>query len=393
MMRIALARYRYSPHGGAERYLDGLGERLREAGADVRILSSSWEGAEKTVSSWERIRVPKWPASLRPFLFAQAVGRWARAHPEWLLFSWERLPGAEVVRAGDGCHAEWLMRKRALKARHAAALDRLRPLNRTHIRLERQMFLSEKLLAVIANSARGKEEIVRHYGVPAENVSVVHNGVDLSRFPAAKREEARANLRGRFAISEDETVFLFVGSGFARKGVGALTDAAIALARTGKRFRILVVGKGDPRPYMNRAAASGAGSALRFLGPVSGAEEFYLGSDAFVFPTVYEPFSNACLEAMAAGLPVITTGTNGVTEIFRDGDAGFVLADPFDVPALAGHMEELLDPALRMRMGTAAREAAERVPLEKKVGEILGVLSRAWEKKTGKPSGQAALPG
>jgi UDP-glucose:(heptosyl)LPS alpha-1,3-glucosyltransferase len=391
-MRIAFVRYRYSPHGGAERYLDGLAERLRETGSEVRILSSSWEGAEKTVSSWERIRVPKRPASFRPFLFALAVGRWARAHPEWLLFSWERLPGAEVVRAGDGCHAEWLIRKRSLRP-HTAVLDRMRPLNRAYLLLERKMFSSGKLLGVIANSSRGKEEIVRHYGVPAENVFVVHNGVDLSRFPAAKREAARANLRGRFAISGDETVFLFVGSGFARKGVGALTDAAVALARTGTRFRILVVGKGDPRPYMSRARSAGAGHALLFPGPVDGAEEFYLGSDAFVFPTVYEPFSNACLEAMAAGLPVITTRTNGVTEIFRDGDAGFVLADPFDVTALAGRMEELLDPALRGRMGTAARQAAERVPLEKKVGEILGVLTRAWEKKTGKPSGEAALPG
>lgn len=392
-MRVALARYRYTPHGGAERYLDGLAERLREAGAEIRILSSFWEGAERTASFWERVRVPRRPALFRPFLFALAVGRWARAHPDWLLFSWERLPGAEVVRAGDGCHAEWLMRKRALKAPRAAALDRLRPLNRTLVQLERQMFQSEKLLAVIANSARGREEIVRHYGVPAGNVVVVHNGVDLSRFPAAKRDEARACLRERLGIPRDETVFLFVGSGFARKGVGALTDAAIALARAGHRFRVLVVGKGDPRPYLDRAASAGAAGVLQFLGPVSGAEDIYLGSDAFVFPTVYEPFSNACLEAMAAGLPVVTTETNGVTEIFRDGDAGFVLADPFDVSALAGRMENLLGPALRERMGAAARRAAEGVPLGKKVEEILGVLARAWEKKTGKPSGEAALPG
>jgi len=255
------------------------------------------------------------------------------------------------------------------------------------------MFRSKDLLAVIANSARGKEEIVRHYGVPPGNIFVVHNGVDLSRFPAANRDEARANLRGRFAIPADETVFLFVGSGFARKGVGALTDAAIALAKSGRRFHVLVVGKGDSRPYIDRTAEAGVGNILRFTGPLGGAEEIYLGSDAFVFPTVYEPFSNACLEAMAAGLPVITTETNGVTDLFADGDAGFVFADPFDVSALAGCMERLLDPALRMRMGAAARRAAELVPLEKKVGEILGVLSGAWERKTGRPSGNAALPG
>jgi UDP-glucose:(heptosyl)LPS alpha-1,3-glucosyltransferase len=189
----------------------------------------------------------------------------------------------------------------------------------------------------------------------------------------------------RFGIPEEETVFLFVGSGFVRKGMGALTDAAIALARRRKRFRILVVGKGDPRPYRERAKAGGAGGAFLFPGPVSGAEDFYLGSDAFVFPTIYEPFSNACLEALAAGLPVITTEANGAAEIFRDGDAGFLLADPFDAATLADRMEDLLDSSLRSRMGAAARAAAEQVPLEKKVGEVFRVLSLAWERKTGEP--------
>ncbi|MGZ8449802.1 MAG: glycosyltransferase family 4 protein, partial [Candidatus Deferrimicrobiaceae bacterium] len=226
-MRVAIARYRYSPHGGGERYLDALAERLRETGADLRILSSSWERAEMSGSSWVPLRVPNRPAPVRLFLFARAVRQWARAHPDWLLFSWERLPGTEVYRAGDGCHAEWLARKRSLRP-HAAALDRMRPLHRAHLLLERKMFSSEKLLAVIANSSRGKEEIIRHYGVAGEKIVVIHNGVDLSRFPASEKDRARAALRGRFGIPEEETVFLFVGSGFARKGMGALTDAAIA---------------------------------------------------------------------------------------------------------------------------------------------------------------------
>jgi UDP-glucose:(heptosyl)LPS alpha-1,3-glucosyltransferase len=383
-MRVAIARYRYSPHGGGERYLDALAKRLRETGSDLRILSSSWERAEMSGSSWVPLRVPNRPAPVRLFLFARAVRQWARTHPDWLLFSWERLPGTEVYRAGDGCHAEWLARKRALRPR-TAALDRMRPLHRAHLLLERKTFSSEKLLAVIANSFRGKEEIVRHYGVAGEKVVVIHNGVDLSRFPASEKGRARAALRMRFGIPEEETVFLFVGSGFVRKGMGALTDAAIALARRRKRFRILVVGKGDPRPYRERAKAGGAGGAFLFPGPVSGAEDFFLGSDAFVFPTIYEPFSNACLEALAAGLPVITTEANGAAEIFRDGDAGFLLADPFDAATLADRMEDLLDSSLRSRMGAAARAAAEQVPLEKKVGEVFRVLSLAWERKTGEP--------
>jgi len=122
-MRVAIARYRYSPHGGGERYLDALAERLRETGADLRILSSSWERAEMSGSSWVPLRVPNRPAPVRLFLFARAVRQWARAHPDWLLFSWERLPGTEVYRAGiESVHPSQRMAARSLGLSYTQAL-------------------------------------------------------------------------------------------------------------------------------------------------------------------------------------------------------------------------------------------------------------------------------
>ena len=380
-MKVALVRHRYSPHGGAERYMDTLSAALSDAGVEVRILCATWDGSSAGRVAVERIAVPRKPVPLRILLFARAVREWADNHPEWLLFSLERVPGAEVYRAGDGVHAEWLLRKRALRP-GSWPLDYLRPLNLAYLHLERAMFNSPALRLVIANSNRGREEIVRRFRFPAEKILVVHNGIDMARFPPGRKSDARARFRKRFGEPDGETVFLFVGSGFARKGVGTIARAARLLAERGSEaFRVVLVGKGDPATYVQ--AAGPASGRLLFTGPVAGADDLFLGADAFVFPTVYEPFSNACLEAMAAGLPVVTTTGNGASEVLRDGESGFLLEDPLDAPALADRMERLLSPDDRRRMGERARRAAEEHPVERNTRETLEVLDAAWKAKRG----------
>ncbi len=375
-MKVALVRHRYSPHGGAERYMDTLAAALSDAGAEVRILCASWDGSSAGKVSVERISVPRKPVPLRLLLFARAVREWAARHPEWLLFSLERVPGAEVCRAGDGVHAEWLLRKRALRP-GSWPLDYLRPLNLVYLHLERAMFGSPALRRVIANSNRGREEIVRRFGLPAETIRVIHNGIDIARFPLDRKADARRSFRTRFGIPDAETVFLFVGSGFARKGVGTIARAARLLAERGcEPFRVVLVGKGDPSAYVRSAGP--ASDRLLFTGPVAGADDLFLGADAFVFPTVYEPFSNACLEAMAAGLPVITTLANGASEVLREGESGFLLEDPLDASALADRMGKLFSLGLREQMGEQARRLAEAHPVERNTRETLEVLESVW---------------
>jgi len=380
-MKVALVRYRYSSHGGAERYMDTLSTALSGAGAEVRILCASWDGSSAGQVGVEKIFSPRRPVPLRILLFARAVREWAAKHPEWLLFSLERVPGAEVYRAGDGVHAEWLLRKRSLRP-GSWPLDYLRPLNLAYLHLERAMFDAPALRLVIANSNRVREEIVRRFGLPSEKIRVVHNGVDIARFPPDRKADARVRFRQRFGMPDGETVFLFVGSGFARKGVGTIARAARLLAERGcEAFRVVLVGKGDPSTFVRSAGP--ASDRLLFTGPVAGADDLFLGADAFVFPTVYEPFSNACLEAMAAGLPVVTTTVNGASEILREGVSGFLLEDPFDAAALGNRMEKLLSSDLRQRMGEQARRIAEAHPVERNTRETLEVLDSAWKARGG----------
>jgi UDP-glucose:(heptosyl)LPS alpha-1,3-glucosyltransferase len=262
-------------------------------------------------------------------------------------------------------------------------LDHLRPLNLAYLRLEKKLFTSPRLLSVISNSERGRDEIVRRFSVPPTRIAVVRNGVDLARFPLERRDASSSALRALLGIGAEETIFLYVGSGFARKGVGALTRAAVRLARTGAKFRVVVVGKGDAGPYRRILREGGAEGRVHFTGPVAGAAEFLLGADAFVFPTIYEPFSNACLEAMAACLPVITTAVNGVSEVIRDGVSGLVVDDPMGDAGIADRMERLLSVDTRRRMGEEARRAAAALTPERNAEETLSVLEAAWRKKTG----------
>jgi len=380
-VKVALVRYRYSPHGGAERYVDALSAGLAAAGAEVRLLCASWDGASSSAVPVERFPVPSKPAPLRLLLFARAVRGWARRNPGWLLFSLERIPGAQVYRAGDGVHAEWLRRKRVLRPR-SWPLDFLRPLNLAYLGLERATFASPALRLVIANSIRGRDEIVRRFGVSPERIAVVRNGVDSARFPPERKGPERERLRRRYGIAAGETVFLFVRSGFARKGGGTIARAARRLSERGfEAFRIVLAGKGDPGPYVREAGP--ASRRLVFAGPVMPPEPLFLGADAFVFRTIYEPCSNACLEAMAAGLPVVTTAANGASELLAEGVSGYILPDPADPVALGDRMERLLSAEVRASLGERARRIAQAYTLERNRMETLAVLDRAWKASGG----------
>jgi UDP-glucose:(heptosyl)LPS alpha-1,3-glucosyltransferase len=104
---------------------------------------------------------------------------------------------------------------------------------------------------------------------------------------------------------------------------------------------------------------------VRFEGQRTDVERCYAGADLFVLPTLYDPFANACLEAMACGLPVLTTAANGAAELIRDGINGCVLGDAPSAEALADALQDLLPWERRIAMGEAARRTASDYPLSR----------------------------
>jgi UDP-glucose:(heptosyl)LPS alpha-1,3-glucosyltransferase len=181
-----------------------------------------------------------------------------------------------------------------------------------------------------------RDEIQRHFGTPKEKLHVVYSGVDLDAFVPELRLEHRARLRAELGIPDDAMVYLHVGSGFARKGVATLLAA---LARLEDRnARLLVVGKDRAEPALRAAAAEpGIGNRVHFAGGQADVRPFYGAADCFVLATLYDPFPNAALEALASGLPIVVSRQSGAAELVREGVNGHVV-DALDVEALTGAM-------------------------------------------------------
>jgi UDP-glucose:(heptosyl)LPS alpha-1,3-glucosyltransferase len=328
-------------HGGIEQATAGFLGGLVAHGDAVSLLTPGPDPRLPGVAH-HRLRVPPAPPPLRPLVLAAAVSR-ARRRGTWdVVQSHERTLGQDVYRAGEGCHRAWLA-ARGRRGRGAY--------NAVVLALERRVFASTPRIVAIARA--GKAEIERLYGVPSARVHVVYNGVDHARFDAEKIGRDRVRVRSEAGIPHAATTVLFVGSGFERKGLATAIDAT---ARLPQETRLVVIGKGEIGPYHAQAARLGLGPRVLWLGPRPDVERWYGAADVVVLPTIYEPFGNVHLEALASGVPIVTTTRAGGAEIV-DERCGAVVppADAAAVAEAVARLRTLAPAALREACRAAAR--------------------------------------
>ena len=367
-MRVAVVRREFRSHGGAERVAARVVAELRKAGIEVSVVAHRWEELPPGVVV-RRVPLPPVPKPIQLLLFALLAPRVARAAGD-VVHSFDRIMAQDIYRAGEGVHREWLARRRRHLPRHETLLDPLRPLHRIILAIERRIF-EKGARILVANSRQVAVEIRRHYR-PTAPIEVTRTGVDLDAFHPERRRALRATARERFGLG-DETAFLFMGSGFRRKGLGPLL---VALTGIQGPFRLLVVGAGRVGPYRRLAAAMGVADRVSFLGLLDEPLPAYAAADAFVLPSLYDPAANTCLEAMATGLPVVTTAANGSAELIDSGRSGWVVEEPTDFQRLAVCLATLLNPERRETMGACGRRAVEAYPWSRHMEEVLAVYAR-----------------
>ena len=357
-MRIALVRQRYNPYGGAERFIERALPALERAGAEVTLVARSFEG-------WGARRVvPVDPFHVgnvwRDWSFARAARRAWQAGGFDLVQSHERIEGCDIYRAGDGVHASWIEIRRSA----AGPLERLGiALNPYHpyvCAAERRLFAHPRLRAVICNSNMVRDEIRYAFRIAPDKLHVIYNGVDLEHFHPRHRQALRAAARARLGLGAQDVLYLFVGSGFARKGLDAAIRA-LAQCMTGPYYpplHLIASGRDRDRARFEALArASGLGDRVRLPGTLDDLRPLYAAADCFILPTRYDPFPNTVLEALAMGLPVIVGRRSGAAEIVRPGQGGWI-CEPGDLPGLASQMREAARSAADRQVGAAASAAA-----------------------------------
>ena len=298
--------------------------------------------------------------SLSPSQFACFVEHAQRQSGCDFLFSLERVRSCDAFRAGDGVHAAWLERRAKFEPFWKPLFRRFNTKHRQLLRLERALFTGGAR-RIVANSQMVKDEIIARFGTPAARIEVIYNGVPASASPGNRSE-----IRAALGLRDSDYAVLFAGTGWERKGLRQAIAAVDALPGA----TLLVAGRGKSRglPRSER---------VRFLGPQSRAEMTRLlaAADVFVLPTIYEPFSNACLEALAVGLPVITTTANGFAEIIEAGVEGEVVA-PGDVPALTAALASWADAGRRAAVRGRLLAKGAQFSIETNVTRTLEFIAR-----------------
>jgi UDP-glucose:(heptosyl)LPS alpha-1,3-glucosyltransferase len=358
-MRLALVIERFEPDGGgAEGIAWNVAHGLARAGDDVRVVART---ARDTPAVYvQRVRVPSAWQPLRVIAFSRAAARAVAGADLDCVLSFARTGRQDVYRAGGGSHADYLGRRYGRLER----LWRLSPRHAVLLAAERRIFRDPRQ-RVVCNSQMVQAEIQHRYGVPDERLAVVHNGVDLERFHPRHRAAAGVPLRRELGGGA-EPVWLFAGSGFARKG---LDTALRALASGGsENARLWVAGRDEPAPWRRLARRLGVGGRVHFLGYRSDIAALYAAADVLLLPSRYDAFANVCLEAAAAGLPVVTSAAAGAAELLRA--LGGVVEDPEDVAGFSAALDRLADPALRERRGAAARRLAEAYSWDRHVAAL-----------------------
>jgi UDP-glucose:(heptosyl)LPS alpha-1,3-glucosyltransferase len=362
-LNIGFVRRGYSQSGGAEAYLKRLARGVVEAGHAAQLI---------TTEAWPQNEWPVGP--IRP-LQSGSVTEFAcdleKIRPQLhcdVLMSLERVWSCDVYRAGDGVHRAWLARRRKFEL----PLERfVRGLNNKHrdiLQLEKALLANRGADRVIVNSQMVKSEIVDLYSYPADKIDIVRNGVPLGqfRFDPKLREESRDQLK----VKPDEIALLFAGSGWERKGL-RFAIAAMALCNN-RKMRLLVAGRGNQRYYKSKH--------VQFLGEVPDPVRIYPAADIFILPTMYDPFSNACLEALACGLPVITTRSNGFSEIIEHEVHGTIVDFANNVVALRDAIQFWSEPARRVAVRSTNTQRAAQFDISVNVARTLEILVQAAAK-------------
>ncbi len=388
-MHIALVKKHYSlRRGGAERYCVNLARGLMSLGHRVTVVGERIDAELAGEVRFLPVRV--WHAA-----------SWAKN----LSFAWNaagvvRRSGCDVsiglcptmavdlFRVTGRIHPYWM----SIRYRHPLwrLVQEFNPRHQAILHLEREIFeRAPSIQRVIVQSQLERALVDDYYGVGPERVRVIYNGVDTKTFHPGVRAESAA-VRAELDIPRGAALLVFASvADYSGKGLGSVIEA---LAKsTHRQTHLLVVGGARSEPFVRQAERLGVGKRVRFL-PRQQQLEHYLGAaDLFVLPSIYEPFPNVNLEAMACGAPVLTTATSGGADVIQEGANGYVVTNGFAVDEMVERIDRHLGASMAFRAGMSQHcwEIARELTVERNAACVAELCQ---EVQASRASAPAAAP-
>lgn len=381
-MKVAISCKYFSPRGGAQTFLFNLATLLVQDGHTVKVRALENEKRIQGVKI-EPLVIPRVPKTFRDLAYARASRKALAEEDADVTFGEQKSWGADVVRPGGGVHLEYM--KQTVKSYPSAFERTVKSVTRPWKAKEKiNHYIEKKLYAdpgpecVIANSQMVRDHLLKHYPHLEERVELIYNGADCNRFSPELRERHRAEVRRQLDIPPDALVGVFVSFDWRRKGLSTVIRALSVLRQRGDCPPVycIIVGKGKQMRTGLYAKRRGVSDRLRFVG-VTEPDRYYAASDLLLLPSFFDPCANVTFEALACGLPVVTTVFNGAYELLHPGVDGFYMDDAADEEQMAKFIEHFADQTRLERASIAARRLALQYTVDRMYEETKQVLLKA----------------
>lgn len=358
-LRIALSSTDFNKVGGAERVAVEAANWLALSGHEVTVYGVRIDRA--ALEPAVRVRQISVPAKLDVYtglgFRRRAAAAIAADRPDvhGAFCGMSPLGGVFWVPVVSRVGYELLLSRRSPIARLPV---RLNPFHRGRLWLERGLLSPGGSARLVALTDDGRSDIARIYGVPPAEIDVLAPGFDPEIFDPDRRERRREQARTQLGYEQQDRVLLFVGNELERKGFDTLLSAVAALDDP----RVKVLGAGHVAPesdqYRSLIERLGLTERVQWLGSSSDVALLHAAADAFVLPTRYEPWGLVVVEALASGLPVVTSQLAGAALAVEDGETGRLLRDPEDSSELADALRWALStaPATQAAIAASVRE-------------------------------------
>jgi UDP-glucose:(heptosyl)LPS alpha-1,3-glucosyltransferase len=333
-LNLVFILYKYFPFGGLQRDFLRIAQACQAKGHAITVLTISWEGEK-----------PKgWDIRIAPIKALTQVGRyqkftaWAKNQikPNERVVGFNKMPGLDFYYAADPCFAH--------KAQHLRkGYYRFTPRFRHFMDYERAVFSPESKTQILMISETQLPLFQKHYSTPTERFHMLPPGVARDRQAPANAAEIRQEFRHEFGISETNFLILTIASDFKNKGLDRSLKALAALSKDRQQQTVFfVVGNDNPSKYLKLYKSLSLDFQILFFGSRADVDRFLLGSDLLLHPAYHENTGTVILEALAAGLPVITTANCGYAHYVQKANAGVVLAEPFMQSALNNCLKNII---------------------------------------------------
>lgn len=343
-MQLAFCLYKYFPFGGLQRDFLRIALACQARGHRIRVYTLEWTG--EIPEGFEVVQVPvkAWSNARRYARMSAWMARDLAARPVDRVIGFNKMPGLDVYYAADPCYEE---KARMLRS----PLYRLSGRYRHFAAYERAVFGADSQTEILMISEVQQPFFEQHYGTPKSRFHLLPPGIARDRRAPPNAAAIRADFRREFGLADDDFLLLQVGSGFKTKG---LDRSLLALAHLPEalrqRTRLIAIGQDAPTQFQLQAKTLGIGEQVSILGGRDDIPRFLLGADLLIHPAYNENTGTVLLEAVVAGLPVLTTAVCGYAHYIREADAGVVVPEPFAQAALDDALLNMLNDGEQRRI-------------------------------------------